>query len=276
MGLDIYLYHSAADPKDIAAFEARIENAREKCWDACGKSYEQMTEYEKTTAREAANAVENELREANPELAENEAETPPSQVNPGHLFNLGYFRSSYNGAGFNSVIDTLLGKRGLYWIFDVEEVNYRIKPDWRASYERAVALLVEFDAAILKTGGLLKVEPVSGNPFVALDDQPATATAALKIASEELARPVIGGLLGSWYSNSRGQFMPGKEGMHVRALIPGVNRSWNGTERCVYVVWEASEETCKSYRDSLAIVAESCEWVLAQPDPENYLLHWSS
>jgi hypothetical protein len=49
-------------------------------------------------------------------------------------------------------------------------------------------------------------------------------------------------------------------------------------------VWVADDEqpgeafsgNMKSwYQQALEVVVETCEWVLGQPDPSKYLLHWS-
>ena len=65
-----------------------------------------------------------------------------SKKHPEHMFKIGYFRSSYNGGGINSVLDSL-GFGGLYWIFDNKD-QYEFAPDWEKSLKRVREVLDKF------------------------------------------------------------------------------------------------------------------------------------
>ncbi len=43
---------------------------------------------------------------------------------------------------------------------------------------------------------------------------------------------------------------------------------------CTYLVYEAGDMDW--YKQALEIVVEMIEWVLGQPDPSKFYLHWSS
>ena len=56
-------------------------------------------------------------------------------IYPNHLFKIGYFRSSYNEAGYNSLMNNI-GLSGLYEIFSVNR-GQRISINWKKSLENA-------------------------------------------------------------------------------------------------------------------------------------------
>ena len=66
-----------------------------------------------------------------------------SAIYPHHLFQVGYFRSSYNQSGFNSIAQLLLGERAdLYYIFSVNcyTVSPYFKPNWEQAKKRIYKL----------------------------------------------------------------------------------------------------------------------------------------
>jgi hypothetical protein len=65
-----------------------------------------------------------------------------SQEFPEHYFKIGYFRSSYNSGGLNSILNDAI-KKDLYWIFQTSQ-DYYVQPDWKSSRRRAVQVLEEF------------------------------------------------------------------------------------------------------------------------------------
>lgn len=72
-----------------------------------------------------------------------------SKTAPEHYFKIGYFRSSYNRGGINSVLANL-EIPGLYEIFDVgDDHGYEITVDWDDALTRANAAIEQYDEAHL-------------------------------------------------------------------------------------------------------------------------------
>jgi hypothetical protein len=69
------------------------------------------------------------------------------------------------------------------------------------------------------------------------------------------------------YSNALGEFFP--KGMNVYAILRGKRFNSNS----IYVVTDSAG--LDWYLNALEIVQETIEFVLAQPDPQNYYLVWS-
>ncbi len=77
------------------------------------------------------------------------------------------------------------------------------------------------------------------------------------------------------YSNKDGEFFLGKKPLQVRAIMHGTALRGKGVG--VYIVYEIPSKGAEQdpYYIYLDVVAETCEWVLNQKDPQNYYLHWS-
>lgn len=68
-----------------------------------------------------------------------------SSTDPKHLFKVGYFRSSYNGSGIDSILTKLFGEdKDIAGIFDYKEGEYYVQPDWEQSRIKAKELLEMF------------------------------------------------------------------------------------------------------------------------------------
>jgi hypothetical protein len=74
------------------------------------------------------------------------------------------------------------------------------------------------------------------------------------------------------YSSAEGHFYI-KDPLEVLAMIPG-ETDILGKQPCVYMVYREVEKY-RWYIEALKIVVETIDHVLAQPDPENYVFHWS-
>jgi len=201
----------------------------------------------------------------------------PSTKHPGHMFTVGYLRSSYNEGGINRVMAHAIGK-DLGDLFGVgPRAPYKILPNWSECAERARAALAEFQAWIKANGGLR----VASMDFFAsslrpaeMIDSPERALAAY-LAEKGKQRPADF----ESYRNGQGHFFMSEKPLQVRAVVTGKRESiiakLHGRqvdEPCAYVVYEAD---LTWYVQALEVVVETCEWVLAQPDHEKHYLHWS-
>jgi hypothetical protein len=190
-----------------------------------------------------------------------------STVDPKHLMKIGYFRSSYNGSGLNSVLEDRIGGKDLYYIFPHEREAYMFVPDWPTALVRCNEVIEEFNEN-LKTTGKYSVIAVSPNMFRTPEissDKEALETFLVEINRENK--------LGGWYSNISGQYF--SEGINVRAAIEGLGMFGKST---IFLVYENTKETAdwKWYTDALLIVKETIFYVLGQDDPTKYGLIWSS
>lgn len=192
----------------------------------------------------------------------------PSLKHPDNINQIGYFRSSYNDAGFNQVVGNAIG-HDYYTIFDKRDDEYEFQPDWEASLKRAKEALVALQAANQEGIRVMEVD------LFGWDHETVTVrngVGALKAYREELERqkehkyPFTGG-----YSNLSGYYFPDGRQKNILAMIKG--RDCLGGP-ALYIVYQ-EKGSLTSYVESLEIVIETIEYVLSQPDPNEYFFNWS-
>lgn len=183
-----------------------------------------------------------------------------SKKYPDHMFTLGYFRSSYNDAGTNNVLDQLTGL-SMHDAFKrkvILEDEYEFIPDW----EHALKTLKEIHDR-LDDSDLFRVTTVS---VEGKQDKPKREDEALEIFRAELGDHED---LYS-YTSGKGHFYL-DDPQEVYAVIPGTDEHWKD-EPCVYVVWKMKDADW--YMQAVEIMIETCEMVLADPDHTYYLTWW--
>ncbi|MGD9643992.1 MAG: hypothetical protein AB7V08_14840 [Elusimicrobiales bacterium] len=200
----------------------------------------------------------------------------PSDKYPDHLFQKTYLRSSYNEAGFNSVVWALTGKEGLYYIFQPPQDEYEIpysKEDLAACRGRALEVLEE-----LKRARPLYVMTVGFNPFIPVERyKDMTARKAVEVANKELDRVVICESKGPesnrpkviWYLTRDGHFFVSDPPKLV-AAVPGVDALGMPA---VHLVYEASDADKAWYIQATEIVVEFIDYAMTLDAP---VLHWSA
>lgn len=280
MGLDVYLYWYE-DQSDFARREDEYEAQSSAIWAKQeGTPYEHMTDEQKEECRAEADKARVALNipEWNEETNQKRKVEIDHPDYPDHICKIGYFRSSYNDGGTNAVLRNLISK-DVGDVFPGHEDAYCFSPDWQAAKVRVNDLLDQFDEATAKVGNL-KVFKTSENLFGPMGDEPADEKAALQVAVEQMARAKTrDASWGDSYSCGGVEFFIGEKGLMVRALIHGRDATFSGllgqgARPVTYVVYE-QEDAYKFYRQSLEIVAATIDYVLGQPDPEHYFLHWS-
>ena len=190
-----------------------------------------------------------------------------SNVDPEHLLKVGYFRSSYNGSGLNSVLNGRTGK-DLYYIFSDPD-GHPFVPNWSVALVRCNEAIEEF-AENLKTTAQYNVIDVGPNVFRTpeiLSDKEALEAFLTEINQEKEYK------FDGSYSNAVGHFFP--KGLNIKAAIEGLGVFGKPV---TYLVYENTQETSdwKWYTDALLIVRETILYVLEQNDPSEYGLVWSS
>ena len=265
MGLDVSLMR-CTDRELADKQEKEFDIQTEGLW------HENMTGAEKDTVRDKEAQIAQELG-TDPYGQSNLREEIdlPSALYPDHMFHIGYFRSSYNPSGINSI-----ARRSelpsLYDIFINQGDKYEFQPDWESSLELVDEALVKW-----KRHDGFDVEAVYSRD---LAYGPVTEGQALDIFAKqrEDSKPTTrpdGTEFVPFreFSCRDGQFY--LDGTTVYALIPGRMRDvlTQNMQECTYVIYKREMDF---YIQSLEIVKETIEYVLSQPDPENYYLRWSS
>lgn len=186
-----------------------------------------------------------------------------AQADPKHICKRNYLRSSYNGGGFNSVANTLIGM-DFYTIFEpmgVDINRYEYHPtdeQLQACRVNAVEALKEMEAA-----------PALGATFLhatTLRPQDGTIVSeaqAMEAYLQEADKPDPFGD-GGW-SNAFGTFWTG-EPLEVHAAIAG--RGLLGDDG-VYLVFK---QDLSHYINTAKIVIEFIDEALSHPERE---IHWS-
>jgi len=252
MGLDVHLY-KCADKAEAARIEALYET---EC-DALYKA-DANTAYEK--ARAVAKGLGLDDWGCHPaRLGVRE----PSAQYPSHLFDMGYFRSSYNPRGINQVLRRV-GVPDLYDIFGAGD-KYELTPDWGASKVRAEQAIEALKAYMASDIGHFNVITVAARPMLG-PASPRTPYDALQAFAEERKRAPA---FPDGYSSGRGEFWP--KGTTIYAAIPG--QTVLG-EPALHLVCE--DNGLDWYLQALEIVLETIDYVLAQPDTDDYYLMWSA
>lgn len=187
-----------------------------------------------------------------------------STVHPKHLFKVGYFRSSYNEAGFNEYLRRM-GIADLYEIFGLESGGSFI-PDWEAALGRCVQAIAELETRW--AGPMKDVDVFVVENLRVRSDVPVSEEAALAAYQEDFQPPYRD----HDYLGSRGYFFP--RGVTVLALIPGVVSTTLAPVPCTYVIYRNSP-TYVWYLSGLQVVRETIEYVLASTEREQYRLTWS-
>lgn len=263
MGLDVYLYH-CPDRKSAAEIERQYSTRSDVIWEkhSKGREFNKIPESDREAARVECLALSKELG------VEDDGTHPSaksvrndSSKYPEHLFKVGYFRSSYNSGGINSYLSRL-GLPDLGWIFDVKD-EYEIVPDWEQAKRRAAEVLAKLNS-VDTSFDVFELHP---NPFV----DPATFPSSAEAARAAYLKECAGEHSFPAYENTVGYF--NREGMKVLGLINGTRDFLGRTIPCVFVVHEKVKDPY--YTEALEIVIETCDFVLAQPDPQDYYLHWS-
>ena len=257
MGLDISLY-KCADLAKANKAEKAYETESDKIWS-------KYPEYGLCTLQQRAEARK-EIEKAAIKLGldkygcskDKKQIEIDSKSFPQHMFKIGYFRSSYNDGGINSV----LGRLGIPSLADIFSYNetYPFIPDWQDSKSRCEKAIKGLEKIISSEKGKYTVSTIDN--YGSSAKSPADALEVF--LGQRNAKHSF-----SSYACKEGTFF--HKGTTVFAVIPG--------ERCIYLIEsskDTSGESCYTwYLIALNIVLETIQYVLNQPDKENYYLSWS-
>jgi hypothetical protein len=184
------------------------------------------------------------------------------QSDPGHVFRVGYFRSSYNGSGFNSVMERC-GCPDLYAIFQPPQDAYQFKPNWHEAKVRAESALDQYRMHLKSPAGGHYVTFISASAKCASEREALAAFAS----EAEKERPFEA------YSNSSGHFWV--KGAKLKAAIAG-EQKWSGPGVFLVFEQERVEGERDWYETALMIVIETIEHVLASGATDDFTVIWSA
>ena len=276
MGLDVYLERANEPLEHIEAVEATYNEKCEQLWKNTqgDREYDDLSKEERDQVRKAEDELKTKmgLVKYGSHPARESVELD-SEKYPEHMFKIGYFRSSYNSGGLNSLLKEQ-GLPDLYEIFDVRQDDYQQRHDWATARAKAEEVLKQ-----LRGKKIYRVSEISTTLLRDDVEMPQNSNDALDIflqerekweqkAEERNKNP-------DWafnsYSNLFGEFHM-KEPLPIVGLIKGKGIF---RDNCVYAVYEVDEGYSKWYEQALEIVIETCTWILNQKDSSKYYMKWS-
>lgn len=261
MGLDIYLY-KFSNYEDTRRREKEYDNFVEEMWEKEGE-YDDITEDRKEELRQEEKLKSKELRLnswGGDEINKEEINIDHPKYED-HYFKIGYFRSSYNEGGINSILRNI-GLPTLAEIFNYEDdTEYYFQPDWEKALENAENVL----KGLIKADGVrihrVSVEKIFGENKI---KSPVDAYNAFVGETDRNNQPDFN------YSNGVGDFYMNNP-VEVLAMIPGTEKLF-GENKCLYYVTKTED---KWYEQALEIVIDTIKYVLEKEDKEKYYLSWS-
>jgi hypothetical protein len=253
MGLDVYLKHVLNKSKADTIDQAMDEEINAVFADKSLSQDEQWAKIKKIEARVAASRPPDTIITK----IENDSRYPE------HLFKIGYFRSSYNPGGINSVMERL-ALPTLYDIFDPGD-EYEFVPDWDTSLARTEDAIAQLKAHMESDMSRFDVEIL--RPTV-VDPQIHNEEEALALFKKHMGRHRKGE---GNYASGEGDFYL-DDGLKVFALLHGKEPISGG--HALYMIFERDDLTW--YLQAFEIVRDTIQFVQAQPDSHNYFLAWSS
>ena len=265
MGLDIYL-ERFDDFEDVQKRESAYRDFETKIWEEAG-GYKDLTEEKKKEISQKCEEFALSLnldRWGSCEEGVEKIELNSAKY-PEHMFKIGYFRSSYNEGGINSILRNF-GLPDLQAIFGVDNEEHFIQPDWKKCIERVEGVIND-----LQGKGNFRIHPVFPEKLSS-ENLPSSPSEALNVFISQKDNHNEGDKKYN-YRSKEGEFFF-EQPLNVVALIPGNSRYIFQSNPCVFVVSE-EENANKWYIESLEIVKETMEYVLAQKNISQYYLRWS-
>lgn len=261
MGLDVYL-RKVDDYEKMRRLEAEGEERETAIWEEYGE-YGDLTDAQKEQAQAQIVAMQNALGLTGDYGGyPNEKIEIDSATHPEHIFKIGYFRSSYNGSGINSFFGRI-GLPDLYELFGVNRDEQDVT-DWNAARPRVVDCIAAFKQQM--DAGIIDCFDVGTNMFSS-GGEPENGEDAIALYKKETAGEH------SFYawSSRAGQFHP--KGIECVGFISGKKYG----SPCTFVMYKVTRDSLEFYLHALEIVLETIDYVLAQPDRNQfcYYLSWS-
>lgn len=272
MGLDVYLVRYPDGVQESLETQREFNRRRDALTKKLRKKYLGDADGFPSALRDKALELADELEtDAFGEPLNAEEITLDSKLYPEHLWKIGYFRSSYNVSGFDSVVS-----RWVPWslgtAFNNPMMEYLHYPDWDQCLSRTKHMRDEILAHIENKGAhSVFTEPVFSATGDTVGRDPTSALNLFYERVEKDKQYKDHPLSASRYSCSDGFFCHNQP-LEVAALVKGVD--FMG-DPCIHVIYELSDSMLDYYTQATEIAVETCEWVLNTGRQDEYLLHWS-
>lgn len=277
MGLDVYLYSEPADTRESEITKCQqYQDGSKEIW-ALYPEYKQMSDKQKDEAREKEKALASELGLDNDGCSKlKERVDLDSAKYPEHMFKIGYFRSSYNGAGTNSVLKKI-GIPELQTLFEIGD-EYDVIPDWNKAWENVKVAIEQFKKFMESEES--QYEVVVQNFFNYIDSKETSPEKTMEIFMEHLNRRKDNKANLDNYSNREGLFYLKGQTIKMFRLIakPPIMAGMGESIEAHMIVDSKTEDggsTYEWYLQALEVVQETCEYVLKSGHVEDFSMHWS-
>lgn len=273
MGLDVYL-EKCADRETARKAEEAHSAFTEELWK--GIDYDSATEEQKNDIHRRSEEKARELGITDYSHNTVVGIDTPSAIAPEHLFKLGYFRSSYNEGGIERILRNL-SLPTMHDIFGYAD-EYEFRPDWDRALVKVNEAISGYEAHLNSDAGkylVTEVRPIWQHGVK-------TEAEARQLVLNEMRSS---GTEYRYFSNSNGEFW--LDGLKVVGVVtkkfdPPARSDVIGqiiNQPSVFVVYEREpDESGKEdwYLTALKIVRESIQFVISQPDRQDFYLCWSS
>lgn len=284
MGLDIYL-RKCADREAARKAEEAHEQFRNTLW--AGLTYDETTTEQREEIAQKSRQKAEELGINNYSHNSVVEVCEPSSTSQAHLFKLGYFRSSYNEGGIERVMRNL-SLPTLADIFGYAD-EYEFKPDWDRALLKVGEAIAGYEAHLKSDAGrylVTQVKPYFGHGVETEAQARELVLQAMKRYDGPDFRAFSTAKCGArWKMTADGEFW--LDGLKVVGIVtkkydPPASSDVIGriiNTPSVFVVYEREKEPEQGedwYLTALKIVRESIEFVIAQPDRQDFYLVWSS
>lgn len=273
MGLDVNLYHFENFEK-AKELEDKYGEMSEDIWKKAGsgKEYDEMTEAEKKKAGKQCDGLKKTLGLAKDGQVKNKIKIEVnSAIYPKHMFKIGYFRSSYNSGGINSVMESL----GLFSLYDIfPEANfgkeYYVVPNWEGAGARVAYTLGRFKVLLGTEAVKYDATWIQDSPHITRMGSEKEALRKFHERREEWEKKKAP--FDCW--SGRDGYFSLKEPLKVAAVMYGT--SCNGMFKGVYLIHKVPKDSFEWYYHALEIVEETIRYIQKHPKPGKYVLGWSS
>jgi len=273
MGLDVNLYHFK-DFEKAKELEDKYSEVSESIWEKAGddKKFDDMTEAERKEAREKCSNLKKTLGldkyggvKSKTEIRINSA------LYPDHYFKIGYFRSSYNSGGINSVMENF----GLFTLYDIFPEasfggSYYITPNWEEAKARVADTLGRFKILLGSKAARYDATWIQNSPHTTKVESAKEALRKFHERRKKWKKEKTP--FDSWVG--RDGYFSLKEPLKVAAVMQGT--SYSKMFKGVYLIHKVPKNRFEWYYHALEIVEETIQYVQKHPKPGKYVLGWSS
>jgi hypothetical protein len=278
MGLDVYLY-KCANIAHAIRMEERYSREEDKIYDERKRLEDLGQLTEEADAALLKRRLDAQKKYGMRDYRHESIERihRDSKTQPDHLFKIGYLRSSYNSTGINRLANHF-DLPSLYDIFDIHTEEYEQQIDWDAIYPSVKDAVEKWQAFADSPRGKYDVFEFHGFMEHGVKDEREAFerfNQEYLVKKEEIDKDEF---RRDGWRGREGDIWP--TGLKVVMMVAA---KWNplkpiqyGNWPSTYVVYEREDNSIMQwYVTALQIAQEMVEWILEQPDKDQYFMGWS-